>query len=78
MKEDLEQRIKDADKMVNSSLRALSNKYKIDHFEVYTNYMKNWHIIFSNPQDGDDEFTAIYEALKETVAQYESIYKKKD
>ena len=75
--ETFEERIKRAELEINTGLRELVDKYDIDIFEVYSNYMKNYSNILMNPPEGINEFDVVYNAYHETVAQYESIFKQR-
>jgi len=79
MKLDNNKRKKVLEEMTNTGINNLVEKYDLDKFEVYSNYLKNYHNIGSDVKFLKKMTTILdigYAALDLTLEQYTGIYKK--
>lgn len=74
MTKTIETEVEKADKIVNNSLNLLIETYKIDDFEVKTNYLRNFYNALLNSKN-QTAVDIVYAALDKTLKDYEAIYR---
>ncbi len=81
MKLDNNKRKKVLEEMTNIGINNLVEKYDLDKFEVYSNYLKNYHNIGSDVKFLKKMTTLFdigYAALDKTIMDYNDIFKRSD